>query len=176
MSRRNAPNNRAMEAPSFRVGSHQFTGKVTEMKNEIIVIILLFAIVCSATAIGIAERPGFPEGYVGGTLAPNGDVIGGHPSEEQMAKDRAAAGVSVDGISVINSRIGFYEPVIMEYNPYNPLIQPGSYSNYQMNHPDAIPMPKEQAEQETMGVWITDINGIPLHQTDQIGSFKIFEV
>ena len=28
MNRRNAPNNRVMEAPSFRVGSHQFTGDI----------------------------------------------------------------------------------------------------------------------------------------------------
>jgi hypothetical protein len=27
-----------------------------------------------------------------------------------------------------------------------------------------------------MGVWMTDINGIPLHQTGQVGQFGIFEV
>jgi hypothetical protein len=29
---------------------------------------------------------------------------------------------------------------------------------------------------EPMGVWITDINGIPVHQTAQIGHFRIFEI
>ena len=33
-------------------------------------------------------------------------------------------------------------------NPYNPLIQPGRYTNYQINHPDATPMPKRLAELE----------------------------
>lgn len=33
------------------------------------------------------------DGYVGGTRADNGDTIGGHPSEEQMMRDRAAAGI-----------------------------------------------------------------------------------
>jgi len=36
-----------------------------------------------------------PERYVGGTINPGGDIVGGHPSEEQMIKDRAVAGVNV---------------------------------------------------------------------------------
>ena len=30
-------------------------------------------------------------------------------------------------------------------------------------------------DDQQMGVWITDINGIPLHQTEQFGKFAIFE-
>jgi len=33
-------------------------------------------------------------------------------------------------------------------NPYNPLLQPGRYTNYQINHPTATPMPKWLAELE----------------------------
>jgi hypothetical protein len=36
----------------------------------------------------------------------------------------------------------------IEQNPYNPLLQPGRYSNYLINHPGAIPMPKIIAERE----------------------------
>jgi hypothetical protein len=62
-------------------------------------------------------------------------------------------------------------------NPYNPLIQPGRYTNYQNNHPNATVMPKEIAEQELQfGVWITDINGIPVNKISQYGKFTIFEV
>jgi len=38
------------------------------------------------------------------------------------------------------------EPVTV--NPYNPLLQPGSYTNYHINHPNALPIPKEIAEDE----------------------------
>lgn len=33
-------------------------------------------------------------------------------------------------------------------NPYNPLIQPGRYSNYLLSHPNAEPMPRTVAERE----------------------------
>lgn len=56
---------------------------------------LVLTSMCFVIVVAAANLGGMPDGYVGGTLAPNGDVIGGHPSEEQMAKDRAAAGVSV---------------------------------------------------------------------------------
>jgi hypothetical protein len=55
------------------------------------VIILMIALVCVSS--GLVN--GKPEGYVGGTINSNGDVVGGHPSEDQMIKDRAASGVSV---------------------------------------------------------------------------------
>jgi hypothetical protein len=38
-------------------------------------------------------RPGFPAGYVGGVLLPNGDIMGGHPSEAAMEADRQRQGV-----------------------------------------------------------------------------------
>lgn len=40
-----------------------------------------------------ANRPGFPAGYVGGELMPDGSIRGGHPAESQMQADRIAAGM-----------------------------------------------------------------------------------
>ena len=37
-------------------------------------------------------RPGFPPGYVGGELLPNGDIRGGHPAESVMEENRKKAG------------------------------------------------------------------------------------
>ena len=58
-----------------------------------------------------------PAGYIGGTRAPNGDMIGGHPSEEQMAADRAAAGVKdhVDqyALMAVEGRPGWTDPTIL---------------------------------------------------------------
>ena len=61
--------------------------------KEIAVVFLLFALACTATGLSATDRVGFPPGYVGGTLLANGDVHGGHPSEEVMEQNRIAAGI-----------------------------------------------------------------------------------
>jgi hypothetical protein len=40
-----------------------------------------------------SNRPGFPAGYVGGVLNPDGSVTGGHPAEADMERDRQRAGM-----------------------------------------------------------------------------------
>jgi hypothetical protein len=46
-----------------------------------------------------------------------------------------------------NSNIEVPEPS-RSLNPYNPLIQPGRYTNYQLANPDAIPMSEQQAQSQ----------------------------
>jgi hypothetical protein len=94
----------------------------------LLAISLVFAIGCTITLVNEEK----PNGYVGGHIPLTGD-----PTPEELAGQ--------------SSNIGFYDPVIIEQNPYNPFTQPGRYSNYQLNHPDAVPMSKEQAEQEVKG-------------------------
>ena len=60
-------------------------------------IILMFLVgmtmvIMTAGAQPVTDRMGFPPGYVGGELMPNGDVRGGHPSEEVMERDFIEAG------------------------------------------------------------------------------------
>lgn len=56
------------------------------------IVLIGFAIVVGCICIATAH----PTGYVGGTTDMNGVTIGGHPSEEQMIKDRLEAGIWID--------------------------------------------------------------------------------
>jgi hypothetical protein len=42
------------------------------------------------------------------------------------------------------------EPKPLINNPFNPLLQPGSYSNFQNTHPNAIPMSELLARMEIL--------------------------
>jgi hypothetical protein len=64
------------------------------MKNKvmyIVVISLVFALVCVSSGL----INGRPEGYVGGYINSDGDMVGGHPSEQVMYQDGLKAGVYV---------------------------------------------------------------------------------
>jgi hypothetical protein len=79
-----------------------------------------------------------PKGYVGGTYNPKtGETTGGHPSEEVMAADAAAAGINVGGpnyaqVAAMNRRPNpKYQPVPVS------VLAGADYTNVQIqNYPD----------------------------------------
>lgn len=46
--------------------------------------------------------------------------------------------------------VSVVEPKPLINNPFNPLLQPGSYSNFQNTHPNAIPMSELLARMEIL--------------------------
>ena len=147
------------------------------MKNtHYFLIILVISLICVSSGL----INGKPEGYVGGTINTDGDMVGGHPSEEQMIRDRAVAGVSV----VINehgnhifSGENWREFAAMDKitkkripadNPYDPEIQPGRYSNYILTHPDPT----------NVGNWAeyTPTRAELTNQSSNIGFLKIIVI
>ena len=65
------------------------------MKTLILVLILMVALIGVSSGLGYHTVNGRPEGFVGGTVNPDGSITGGHPSEEQMKLDGSRAGAEV---------------------------------------------------------------------------------
>jgi hypothetical protein len=80
------------------------------MKIFIVIFIIILSLVC------VSSGSVKPVGYVGGYINSDGDTVGGHPSEEIMNRDRAAAGMLPGGINCGQVAVMNHQPA-PKYQP-----------------------------------------------------------